>query len=119
MSVTADFVETELESLEYRDSSETYRAVYDRDRTVPSMAVVATLSEVMDCEPGELDPLYASVDADALDELVRVREGTVGDVTVTFPVADYAVTVHSYGVVAVTPGEREQVDDPAKRVSPT
>lgn len=99
--VIAGVADTELESLEYHRDSETYRAEYDPDGVETSTAVVASLSAVLDCEPTELDPLHASIDTDALDAVLRVRSTTVGDVSVTFNVAGRAVTVHSYGVVAI------------------
>jgi hypothetical protein len=40
------------------------------------MTVIATLAEVRDADPVELDPLHSTVDPDALDALVRVRTGT-------------------------------------------
>lgn len=96
----------------HRDS-ETYRGTYDRDATAASTAVVALLSEVTGRDPTELDPLSASLDPDALDTLVRARSTRNGDVSITFTVGTHAITVYSYGVVAVAPsgGERTDVQD--------
>ncbi|MFC7133191.1 MULTISPECIES: HalOD1 output domain-containing protein [Salinibaculum] len=69
------------------------------------MAVIATLAEVMDADPVELDPLHSTVDPDALDALVRVRTGTDGDIHVTFTHEDHEITVYSYGVVTITSGD--------------
>lgn len=99
----------ELESAEYHQSSETYRYEYDRKRTPVSMAVVAALSDVMDRDPAALEPLHGYVDTDALQALLDVRASTNGDVHVTWTYDEYAVTVHSYGVVTVAP--REQTGD--------
>jgi len=79
------------------------------------MAVVATLAEVMDVEPFELDPLHSTVDPDALDALVRVRTGTDGDIHVTFTHEDHTITVYSYGVVTISqehapPAEKDERD---------
>ena len=93
----------ELESFEFQQDSETYRAEYDQETTSASMAVVASLSEAMDSEPTELEPLYASVDTGALDDLVRVSGTGNGNISVTFTVEKYAITVSSYGVVTIAP----------------
>ena len=77
------------------------------------MAVIATLSEVMDTDPCELDPLCSSVDTDALDGVLRVRGGSVGDTHVTFTHEGHRIIAHSYGVVAITP-EHEFTAENAK-----
>lgn len=91
-----------VESVEVDQESTTVRTQFDQEKTSASMAVIATLSEVMDADPVELDPLYSTVDPDALDALVRVRTGTEGDINVTFTHEDHAITVSSYGVVTVS-----------------
>lgn len=93
-----------VESVEYHQDSATVRIQFDKEKTPASMAVIATLADVMDADPVELDPLHSTVDPDALDNLVRVRTGTDGDIHVTFTHEDHAITVSSYGVVTVTPG---------------
>lgn len=104
----------ELETVEYHQESETYRARYDRDAISASMAVVASLSDVMDTDPAELEPLNRSVDTGALDELVRARDTTNGDISVTFRVEEHAITVYSYGVVAIHPPGGDRTDDPSE-----
>lgn len=101
----------ELTSETYHLDSETLRFEYDQDTTLPSMAVVAALSEVVDGDPVELEPLHDVVDTDALDAFVGVRDTTDGDRSVTFTVAEYAVTVDSDGSVAVAPSGRDPTDD--------
>ena len=93
-----------VESVEYHQDSSTVRTQFDQEKTPASMAVIATLADVMDADPVELDPLHSTVDPDALDDLVRVRTGTDGDIHVTFTHEDHAITVYSYGVVTITPG---------------
>jgi hypothetical protein len=93
--------------------SGTRRFGYDPDTTPPSMAVVAALSEVLDADPLELGPIQGTVDADALDTLVSVRETRDGDgdVRVTFSLEGHSVTVHSCGTVAVVPSGHGRTDD--------
>lgn len=93
-----------VEAVEYHRESATVRTQFDQEKTPASMAVIATLAEVMDADPVELNPLYSTVDPDALDALVRVRTRTNGDIHVTFTHEGHAITVYSYGVVAITPG---------------
>jgi hypothetical protein len=78
------------------------RTQFDIEETPASMAVIATLEEVMDTDPGELTPLYSTVDTDALDSLLRVRNGTAGDIHISFTHEDHEITVSSYGVVTIS-----------------
>ncbi|MFP9062062.1 HalOD1 output domain-containing protein [Natrialbaceae archaeon A-chndr2] len=78
------------------------------------MAVVATLADVMDTDPVELDSLYSTIDPDELDALVRVRYGANGDTHVTFTHEGHAITVHSYGVLTITP-EHERAAEKHER----
>ena len=91
-----------VESVEYHQDSATVRTQFDQEKTPASMAVIAALADIMDADPIELDPLYSTVDPDALDALVRVRLGTDGDIHVTFTHEDHAITVYSYGVVTIS-----------------
>ena len=100
----------ELISVTNPQDSEAYRFEYAQETTPASMAVVAALSEAIDVDPSDLEPLNESVDTDALDALVRVRGAMNGDVHVTFTHEERVITVYSYGVIAVTPTEHERTD---------
>lgn len=100
-----------LDSATYHVDSETYRFEYDLDETDPSMAVVAALSEVEGAEPTTLEPLNDTVDADALDTLLRVQGTATGDVRVSWTYGEYGLTVHSYGMVVVRCSEADGPDD--------
>lgn len=76
------------------------RATYDWTSTAPSTGVIETVADATDREPLALDPLYHSVDTDALDRLVVSSQK---ETTVTFSYAGRDVTVHSDGTVAVLP----------------
>ena len=102
----------EMESFESHQDSKTYRFEYDQNTTSPSMAVVAALSEVLETDPTALEPLHNSVDVDALDTVLRVRNTPTGDVRVTLTYEGYAITIHSYGVITVAPPEYVGTDDP-------
>lgn len=93
----------ELESFERHDGSGTYQAGYDPETTSACMAVVATVAEAAGVEPTEMEPLQETVEADALDELVRPAGITHGTVEVSFVFEGSAVTVASDGVVTVAP----------------
>ena len=109
--MAATIASVELEPGEYHRESETYRAQYDQETTSASMAVVASLSDVMNVDPFELDPLAASVDTDALDELLRVRGTTNGTVHISFAFEGYAITVSSDGVVEIVPPGHDRTAD--------
>lgn len=91
-----------VETVEYHQETATVRTQFDQEKTPASMAVIATLADVMDADPVELDPLHSTVDPEALDALVRVRHGTDGDIHVTFTHEGHAITVSSYGVVTIS-----------------
>ena len=102
-----------VESVEYHPNSSTVRTQFDQAKTSASMAVTATLADAMGVDPVEMDPLHSTVDPDALDDLLRVRTGTDGDIHVTFTHENHAITVQSYGVVTITPerGSPAKPDD--------
>jgi hypothetical protein len=84
------------------------RAQFDWASTAPSTAVIETLAVALDREGTTLDPLYESVDPDALDALVHsTGPSTNGDtVTVSFVFAEQQVTVHGTGEVIVRTADR-------------
>ena len=92
----------EVEAVEFSQEAETVRCQFDQEQTPASIAVIATLADVLDVDPVELPPLHYSVDTDALDALARVRAGMNGDTHVTFTHDGHTITVHSYGMVAIT-----------------
>ena len=93
-----------VEAIEYDRETGIARTQFDQEKTPASTAVIATLADVMDADPVELDPLHSTVDPEALNAFVRVRNGTEGDVHLKFSHEDHMITVNSYGVVTVTPG---------------
>lgn len=99
-----------VEAVEYQQETATVRTQFDQEKTSASMTVIATLAEAMDADPVELDPLHSTVDPDALNTLVRVRNGTNGDIHVTFTHEGHRITVHSYGVVTITPGHESAAE---------
>ena len=98
----------EVEAVEYHLDSATVRTRFDREKTPASMAVIATLADAMDVDPVALDPLYSTVDPDALDALVRVPHGPDGDVRIGFDHEGHAISVYSYGVVTVSQGHEPE-----------
>lgn len=92
-----------VEGVGYAQGSGTVRTQFDQEKTPASMAVVAPLADVMDADREERDPLHSTVDLHALDALVRVPDGTIGDTHVAFTHESHTITVHSSGVVAITP----------------
>ena len=99
----------DVEAVSYHQ--DTARAQFDHETTAPSTVVIATLAELLDADPIELDPLYNSVDPDALDAFVRGRKGTEGDISVSFRHESHAVSVYSYGVVSISPGDEPPARD--------
>ena len=114
MAVTSTKTGVTLESLKFWPNSETYRVQYDQETTPASMAVLATLSEVMDVDPIELEPLHYALGTDALDELLRNQGTRNGAVNISFTFEGYAITVSNDGVVAITPSGCNRTTDPNK-----
>ena len=100
----------EVEAVEYKQGSATVRTQFDQEKTPPSIAVVATLADVMGVDPAELDPLYSAIDPDALDQFVHVHNRTRGDIHVTFTHENHSITVHSYGVVTITSEDNQTTE---------
>ena len=92
-----------VEAVEYSQESGTARTQFDQEKTPASMAVIATLADLLGTDPGALDPLYATIDPDGLDALISVRNGTNSDFHVTFTHEGHSITVHSYGLITITP----------------
>jgi len=91
-----------VEAVEYSQESGTVRTQFDQEKTPASTAVIATLADVLDADPVELDPLHSTVDPEALDALVQVRNGANGDTHITFTHEGHEIRVHSYGVITIT-----------------
>ena len=83
---------------------------YDWSSTRPSTAIVELVAIAADREPSALEPLYDSLDPEALDQLIRrdgddeVDDGVERQVSLSY--SGYHVTVRSDGEVSVTPDDR-------------
>lgn len=84
---------------EFEDQEGRYRVTYDSDRATPSFAVVAVVSNITDTDPLALDPLYESIDPDALDALVAADNRLLS--RLTFQYSGYGITVGTDDVVEV------------------
>jgi len=89
------------------DADGVIRAEYNWSSVTPSTAVVKTVAIATNREPTTLEPLYKSVDADALDALLDSDgfHSTNEVTTVSFAFADYDVTVQNNGIVVIQPTE--------------
>ncbi len=97
-----------MNTTDCKDESESdvdgvFRATYDWSTTKPSTGIIETITMTHDGGPTALDPLYDSVDPDALDAFFRLPpEGSDAETaTVSFVHAGYDVTAHSDGLVVV------------------
>ncbi len=96
--------EFNLETIEVDQSSGTVRIQFDQEQTPASMAVIATLADVMDADPVDLEPLHATVDPDALNSLVGDRHETDGATNVSFTHEGHVITVSNDGVITISHG---------------
>lgn len=78
---------------------------YDWSETRPSTAVVETVTHAQGREPTSTEPLYETIDPDALDSLVGTpeRESIRRDITVEFGFDGHRVTVGNDGTVLARP----------------
>jgi hypothetical protein len=87
---------------EFDEQEGLYRVKYDSDRATPSFAVITVVSNIVGRDPLELDPLYESVDGDALDALCTADLSSVS--RLTFQYSGYEITVGTDDVIEVLTG---------------
>lgn len=92
-----------LDSVDHDPDTGRYRAEYDGSTVPPSLALIAALSTAMEADPIDIDPLYESVDPDALDGLLGNSVAATGPVEITLSVEDYDATVSSTGTILLDP----------------
>lgn len=75
--------------------------------------VIETVTETIDTDPAKLDPLYETIDPDALEQVFRGSERGEGDrnARITFAYAGCEVTVYGNSEVEVTQLPDDQSDD--------
>jgi hypothetical protein len=81
------------------DETNVVREQYEWSSTDPATAVIEAVSAVVDRDPTEIEPLYGTIDPDALNS--AIRSGADAATTVSFPFAGRRVTVHGTGEIAV------------------
>ncbi|AOW79976.1 hypothetical protein HTSR_0788 [Halodesulfurarchaeum formicicum] len=100
-----------VEAVQYHSETAAVRTRFDQAETPASMAVIGTLAEVMNVDPLDLEPLYSTVDPDALDALSNAPPGMDGPIQVSFTHEDHAITVYSDGEVTITPGHEPTAEN--------
>ncbi|QSG01767.1 HalOD1 output domain-containing protein [Natranaeroarchaeum sulfidigenes] len=103
-----------LQSLEFSRQSQSYRARYDRETCSADMAVVSSLSSVLDVDPIELEPIQYSVDTDALNDVVDHADD---DTNVSFEFEGYEISVSTDGIVDLTPPDEGPAADIAEGIN--
>lgn len=88
------------------------RFEFDANSTAPSLAAATALAVVEGLDPTEIEPLYPTVDSDALDGMLG-RDAVDRPVHVTWTHDGYTVTVGSQGAVTITAADDRSVDDDA------
>lgn len=96
------------DGLEYNSDADTYRTEFDRAER-PSTVVVKAIAAITGRPQDELEPLFYTVDPEALDGLFKpALEGNHrGDVDVSFAYHGFDVAVRSYGIIEIRPAEEE------------
>lgn len=79
---------------------------YDPESPVrPGELVVTSVADVADADPLELEPLYETVDPEAIDEFVASGGSADFDGHISFTYEGYAVTVRASGLLEIRPGD--------------
>ncbi|GCF13127.1 hypothetical protein Harman_10620 [Haloarcula mannanilytica] len=86
------------------DSSDILHAEFDWTVISPSLAIVQTVAIAADRKAIELPPLIETVDPDALDELFQYPTEPDSNISLSFRLGDYEVTVTEHGDVYVHNG---------------
>jgi len=94
---------SDIETVEYDPANDTYTAQFRADTELASTALAEALADVRRCRTVELDPLYHSVDTDALDSLIESAAGESLEVSLT--IDEFDVRVVSDGRIEITPPE--------------
>lgn len=90
--------------LEYRSDEDAYLARFDATDQFPSAAIVEALTAIEGRDALALEPLSDSIDADALDGVIRsAADDDERDVRVTIDAWEYEITVTSDGTILVRP----------------
>lgn len=85
----------------YDPTTDTFHARFDTEFSDPVVAVVSAVAAVTNREATALSPLYATIDPEALADLVASARETLTEVT--FSYEGCQVTVSSDGSVVVEP----------------
>ncbi|UWG48500.1 Uncharacterized protein HSRCO_2231 [Halanaeroarchaeum sp. HSR-CO] len=91
----------ELTSMERDPASGEHRLRYDPETTPTSLAVVAATATVSNVETTDLDPLFESVDPDALDALTTSQDRETTGLRISFDYEGRTVTVDGHGWVRI------------------
>ena len=79
-----------------------YYAEFDSTETSASTAVVEAIASIRHCEPTELEPLYNSVDSDALDAIAEVHDASRYQIALAWLLQHSPVTLPIPGTSSVT-----------------
>jgi hypothetical protein len=101
-----------FEEFEYLPDEGVYRAIFDADGVAPSMAVIGAISTVADKDPLNIEPLYSTIDPEALDTLFAHSSRSEGDKHARFSVEGYSVLLSSYGCITVRQSQSDRSQIP-------
>lgn len=94
-----------FDSFEYRPEESRYRASYDRGVIPASTAVISAMAVASDTDPLDIEPLYSTIDPDALDALVASGGSNEGNTGLTFDHHGFEVMVSVDGSITLTLSE--------------
>lgn len=89
--------------VEYDPDFDAYRGTFDTDDVNASTVIVEAIAGIDHRDPMDLEPLYDSIDTDALDSIVANADRAA--VSVSFVAENYRVTVHGDGSYEIEPPE--------------
>lgn len=85
-------------TIEYDEERRVYRANYEKESYVPSLAIAESIAAIEGIGPTAMDPLGETVEMNSLDTLIQ--SSTNGsDLQITFSVQGYRIAVQGDGVI--------------------
>lgn len=93
------------DSIAFHEEDEVYRLAYDREVDTTSLAIIAAVAAIADTDPVDLDPLYSTIDPEAVDTLFDgSATGQIrSTVRVSFHFNEFEITVTDREIIEVQP----------------
>lgn len=83
-----------------------YRINFDFTTVSPATAIISAVAAVTETDPLQIDPLYSTIDPDALNALFHWRNAQSSDIFLYFSIEGYDIKMTSYGQITIRSASR-------------